>query len=65
MEVIIQPTSQAACLLAAKIIAQLVRRKPNAVLGLPTGGSPQPVYAELVRMHQSEGLNFAGNHLSR
>lgn len=31
-----------------------------AVLGLATGGTPIPFYRELIRLHQEEGLSFAG-----
>ena len=30
----------------------------NVVLGLATGATPLPFYAELVRMHKEEGLSF-------
>jgi glucosamine-6-phosphate deaminase len=50
MEVIIQPTSEAATHVAAQIIARLLREKPNAVLGLATGSTPVPLYRELVGM---------------
>ena len=43
---------------AASIIAETVKQKPDAVLGLATGGTPEGVYKELVRMHRSEGLSF-------
>jgi len=59
MEIIIQPSSQEVCSLAARIVAKLVREKPAAVIGLPTGGTPRPMYAELVRMHQTEQLDFS------
>lgn len=43
-------------------IAQAIRDKQKAgrfcVLALPGGSSPRHVYAELVRMHQEEGLSF-------
>lgn len=46
----------------AKRISSLIRSKQskgeNAVLGLATGATPVKVYAELVRMHQQEGLSF-------
>lgn len=58
MEVIIQPSQEAASLLAAKMIASLVRRKPAAVLGLATGSTPLGLYRELARMHREEGLDF-------
>jgi glucosamine-6-phosphate deaminase len=58
MEVIIQPDPHAVAVEAAKIIAHLIRTKPNAVLGLATGGTPVLLYAELVRMHKDSGLDF-------
>ena len=59
MEIVIQPTAEAASIVAAKIIAQLVRRKPDAVLGLATGSTPLATYRELVRMHREDGLDFS------
>jgi glucosamine-6-phosphate deaminase len=60
MEVIIEPTADAASVLAARIVADLVRRKPSAVLGLATGNTPLPMYRELIRLHVEEGLDFSG-----
>ena len=60
MEIVIQSTAEAASIVAAKIIAQLVRRKPDAVLGLATGSTPLALYRELVRMHCEDGLDFSG-----
>ncbi|MEO8206930.1 MAG: glucosamine-6-phosphate deaminase [Chthoniobacterales bacterium] len=59
MEVIIQPTSENAAAIGAKIIASLIRNKPDAVLGLATGSTPLPLYAELIRLHKEEGLDFS------
>jgi glucosamine-6-phosphate deaminase len=46
----------------AKQIEKTIREKQAAnklcVLGLATGSTPVTVYAELIRMHQSEGLSF-------
>ena len=46
----------------AREIAVLIREKEKmkekCVLGLATGSSPKTLYAELVRMHQEEGLSF-------
>jgi glucosamine-6-phosphate deaminase len=46
----------------AQQIADLIRSKAkegkNCVLGLATGSTPTRVYAELVRMHQKDGLSF-------
>ncbi|MCX7915339.1 MAG: glucosamine-6-phosphate deaminase [Verrucomicrobiae bacterium] len=50
MEIIIQPTPEAASQIAARIIARLLREKPNAVLGLATGSTPLLLYQELIRM---------------
>ena len=44
---------------AAAIIADVLRAKPECVLGLATGSSPIGTYDELVRMHREEGLSFA------
>jgi glucosamine-6-phosphate deaminase len=59
MEIIVQPTPEAASLIAAQIVANLVRVKPNCVLGLATGSTPLALYRELVRMHREEGLDFS------
>jgi glucosamine-6-phosphate deaminase len=50
MEIIIQPTAEAATSVAARIIARLLREKPNAVLGLATGSTPLLLYRELIAM---------------
>ena len=50
MEIIIQPTPEAATSVAARIIARLLREKPNAVLGLATGSTPLLLYRELIAM---------------
>lgn len=47
------------CKKAAAMIAELVRGKPNAVLGLATGSTPIGVYRELIRMQREEGLDFS------
>jgi glucosamine-6-phosphate deaminase len=50
VEVIIQPTPETASAIAARIVARLLRDKPNAVLGLATGSTPLLLYRELARM---------------
>lgn len=46
----------------ANEIAQAIREKQRAgrfcVMALAGGNSPQPVFAELIRMHKEEGLSF-------
>ncbi|MGE3777685.1 MAG: glucosamine-6-phosphate deaminase [Pirellulaceae bacterium] len=56
---IIEKSSQLAGRRAASMMAELVRRKPACVLGLATGSSPVGAYAELIRMHREEGLDFS------
>jgi glucosamine-6-phosphate deaminase len=51
MEIIIQPTQLEATDVAARIIANLIRQKPNAVLGLATGSTPIPLYQRLIEMN--------------
>ena len=50
MEIIIQPTPEAATSIAARLMAKVIREKPAAVLGLATGGTMEPLYRELVAM---------------
>lgn len=59
MRVIIEPDAEAASRRAARFVADLVRRKPNCVLGLATGSTPLATYRELIRMHREEGLDFS------
>ncbi len=59
MEVLIREDPENGCLLGAKIIARVVREKPDAVLGLATGRTPLQLYKELIRMHREEGLDFS------
>ncbi|CAN5714945.1 glucosamine-6-phosphate deaminase [soil metagenome] len=47
MEIIIAPDAAGVATVAAGIVADLVRTKPTAVLGLATGSSPLGLYAEL------------------
>ncbi|MDQ1249575.1 MAG: glucosamine-6-phosphate deaminase [Actinomycetota bacterium] len=59
MEVVIVDSPAAGADLAADAIAQLLRAKPAAVLGLATGSTPLGVYDALVKLHEQEGLSFA------
>jgi glucosamine-6-phosphate deaminase len=58
MEIVILGSSKQIGRLAADAIEDLVRHKPNAVLGLATGSSPLPVYDELADRHAG-GLDFS------
>ncbi|HRI81098.1 MAG TPA: glucosamine-6-phosphate deaminase [Opitutaceae bacterium] len=59
MEVLIRENADVGCVLGAKIIARVVREKPDAVLGLATGRTPLRLYQELIRLHREEGLDFS------
>ncbi|UXC31981.1 MULTISPECIES: glucosamine-6-phosphate deaminase [Bacillus] len=43
---------------AAAIIAHAIAAKPDAVLGLATGGTPIDTYKELIQLHQAHQLSF-------
>ena len=59
MEVIILASIEDCANLGARKVSELVNSKSNAVLGLATGSTPIPVYAELVRLHNESGLSFS------
>lgn len=44
---------------AGQRIGDLLRRKPQAVIGLATGSSPLPVYKDLIRQYEAGQLSFA------
>jgi glucosamine-6-phosphate deaminase len=68
MRVIIRENFEDLSLWGAGYIAQKIRAfrggtggvKKHFVLGLPTGGSPLGIYRELIRLHKTRGLSFAG-----
>ncbi len=45
---------------AAELIIEQVKAKPDSVLALPTGKTPQLVYAKLVEAFQQGRVSFAG-----
>lgn len=59
MEILILPTSDAAEKLAARLVADRIRQKPDLVLGCATGRSMEGIYRELVRAHEGANLDFA------
>ena len=59
MEVIICPSAERANLLTAQLIADTVKTKPNAVIGMATGRTPEGVYARLAQLHREAGLDFS------
>ena len=59
MEIVILPTAAEVGKVAASVIAEVVARKPEAVLGLATGSSPLAIYEELARQADAGELDFA------
>lgn len=59
MEVVIKESVEEMSKLAAETIADVVRRKPRAVLGLATGSTPLGAYKELIRLHKADGLDLS------
>ncbi|HDK27693.1 MAG TPA: glucosamine-6-phosphate deaminase [Candidatus Atribacteria bacterium] len=45
--------------LAAKLVAEQIKIKPNTVLGLATGSTPEGMYKELVKMHKEGELDLS------
>jgi glucosamine-6-phosphate deaminase len=54
----VRRSGEAAARSAAARVIDLLRARPDAVLGLATGGTMEPVYAMLVAAHR-DGLSFA------
>jgi len=59
MECIIRPDAGAAMHLAARIIEEQLRARPDSVLGLATGRTMEAVYANLARLHRDGKLDFS------
>lgn len=59
MNIITCKTAEDAGKAAATLFASQVMQKPQSVLGLATGGTVEPVYAELVRLNKENMLSFS------
>lgn len=59
MEVVVTPDVGAGAALVVDAIATLVARQPDAVLGLATGSSPEPLYLELARRSRNGTLDLS------
>ncbi len=59
MEVVIYPSYDEISKASARVVADIINHKPDAVLGLATGSTPLGLYKELIRMHKEEGLDFS------
>ncbi len=58
MELIIVKDYEAASDAAAKIMLEVVKNNPNAVLGLATGSTPIGLYQRMVKDHQENGTSY-------
>ena len=59
MEVVVKETYDEISALGAKIIAEVITRKPRCVIGLATGTTPLGIYKELARMNNADDIDFA------
>lgn len=59
MEVVILDDAQEIAKTGATLVAELVAKKPHAVLGLATGGTPVQLYKQLITLYQQERISFA------
>ena len=51
-------TNEEASISAAKVIAEIVKAKPECILGLATGSSPINTYRELIKMYNEGEISF-------
>lgn len=51
-------TNEEASISAANVMADVIKAKPNCVLGLATGSSPINMYLELIRMNKAGEISF-------
>ena len=51
-------TNEEASISAAKVIAEIVKAKPEFILGLATGSSPINTYRELIKMYNEGEISF-------
>lgn len=62
MKVIVTNSYDESCAVVAGMIRDLVNAKPNAKLGLATGGTPVPIYQKLAQMNQAGEVDFSQVH---
>jgi glucosamine-6-phosphate deaminase len=59
IQIVIQPSAQAAADAVALFLADCLQEDPSMVLGLPTGRTPVNMYKALVRLHQRGRVDFS------
>lgn len=60
MRVVIVETPETLAVAAADLVASVVRARPDAVIGLPSGETPLGLYRELARRVQGRELDLSG-----
>lgn len=55
-------TADEAARAAADVVARQLHRRPESILGLPTGRTSLGVYDELARLHECGAINFSKAH---
>lgn len=59
MRIIVKKNYDEMSAAAARIVAGQIYLKPNSILGLATGSTPEGMYKELIRVHKEVGLDFS------
>lgn len=62
MKVIVTNSYDETCAVIANMITELVNAKPDAKLGLATGGTPVPIYKKLIEMNKAGEVDFSRVH---
>ena len=62
MKVIVTNSYDETCAVIANMIKELVNAKPDAKLGLATGGTPVPIYKKLIDMNNAGEVDFSRVH---
>ena len=62
MKVIVTNSYDETCAVIANMIKELVNAKPDAKLGLATGGTPVPNYKKLIEMNKAGEVDFSRVH---
>ncbi|RGD21880.1 glucosamine-6-phosphate deaminase [Subdoligranulum sp. AM23-21AC] len=62
MKVIVTNSYDETCAVIANMIKELVNAKPDAKLGLATGGTPVPIYKKLIEMNKASEVDFSRVH---
>ncbi|MFD6496462.1 glucosamine-6-phosphate deaminase [Streptomyces sp. NPDC059944] len=65
MEVVIVPDAKAGGELIAEAMAELLRRKPDALLGVATGSTPLPIYEALAATVRSGAVDPSGARVAQ